>query len=141
MEYETYNRGAKERKRKYLKKLYYKIKLHRLSKKIIIQISEKTQIGEGFYIVHTGRIIVNSEAIIGKNVNIGKGVTIGLENRGKCKGCPKIGNKVWIEINAVIVGYMDIGDNVLIASNSYVDFDIPDNLIVIGNPETIHQND
>lgn len=31
-------------------KMYYKMKLFRLSRKTMIQISEKTQIGEGFYI-------------------------------------------------------------------------------------------
>lgn len=121
-------------------KLYYKIKLFKLSRKTMIQIPEKTQIGEGFYIGHTGRIIINQDAIIGKNVNISTGVTIGQENRGKRKGCPKIGNQVWIGTNAVIVGNITIGDNVLIAPNSYINKDVPSNSIVIGNPAIIHQN-
>ena len=121
-------------------KLYYKIKLRRLQEKTMIQISEKTKIGEGFYILHTGRIIINPKAVIGKNVNIATGVTIGQENRGKRKGSPTIGNQVCIETNAVIVGKINIGNNVLIAPNSYVNFDVPDNSIVIGNPATIHEN-
>lgn len=121
-------------------KLYYKIKLRRLSRKTMIQISEKTSIGEGFYIGHTGRIIINKDAVLGKNVNIGTGVTIGQENRGKRKGCPRIGNQVWIGTNAVIVGNITIGDNVLIAPNSYVNKDIPSNSIVIGNPMVIHES-
>ena len=31
-----------------------------------------------------------------------------------------------------------IGDNVLIAANSYVNFDVPENSIVIGNPGHIY---
>lgn len=135
-----YNMRCASSTKNKLIKLYYKIKLHRLSKKTMIQIPEKTQIGEGFYIGHTGRVIINSNAIIGKNVNIATGVTIGQENRGKRKGYPTIGNQVWIGTNAVIVGDINIGNNVLIAPNSYVNFDVPDNSIVIGNPAIIHQN-
>lgn len=49
----------------------------------------------------------------------------------------KIGNRVWIGTNAVIVGKITVGSNVLIAPNSYVNFDVPDNPIVIGNPAKI----
>lgn len=52
-------------------------------------------------------------------------------------GVPTIGNDVWIGPNAVIVGKINIGDNVLIAANSYVNFDVPSNSIVIGNPGRI----
>jgi serine O-acetyltransferase len=47
---------------------------------------------------------------------------------------------VWIGPNAVIVGKIKIGNNVLIAPNAYVNFDVPDNSIVIGNPATFSEN-
>lgn len=53
------------------------------------------------------------------------------------RGGSQIGNCVWIGPNAVIVGKIKIGNNVLIAANSYVNFDVPDNSIVIGNPGKI----
>ena len=118
-------------------KIYYKFRLRRLSQKTNIQIPYSTQIGEGFYIGHSGRIIINSRAVLGKNINISTGVTIGQENRGKRKGCPKIGDKVWIGTNAVIVGNITIGNDVLIAPLAYVNFDVPDHSIVIGNPAKI----
>ena len=37
-------------------------------------------------------------------------------------------------INAAIVGKVTIGDDVLIATNSYVNCDVPSNSIVFGNP-------
>jgi serine O-acetyltransferase len=37
----------------------------------------------------------------------------------------------------VIVGKITIGNNVLIAPGAYVNVDVPDNSIVIGNPATI----
>lgn len=84
-----------------------------------------------------GKIVVNPRAKIGKNVNISAGVVIGQENRGKRAGTPVIGNQCWIGANAVIVGNIEIGDNVLIAPLSYVNFDVPSNSIVIGNPAKI----
>lgn len=56
-----------------------------------------------------------------------------MEKRGKRAGCPIIGNKVYIASGTVITGKVKIGNNVLIAANSFVNFDIPDNSIVIGN--------
>ena len=53
---------------------------------------------------------------------------------GGRKGVPKIGNNIWIGVNVTIVGNIEIGNNVLIAPNSFVNIDIPDNSIVIGNP-------
>lgn len=120
-----------------LLKLYYKMKLRRISQKTHIQIPVGTQIGEGFYIGHCGRVIINPRAILGKNINIATGVTIGQENRGKRKGVPKLGDCCWIGTNAVIVGNITIGSNVLIAPLTYVNFDVPDNSIVIGNPGRI----
>lgn len=101
---------------------------------------DQKNIGEGLYLGHAFNITVNKNAIIGKNCNINKGVTIGQENRGKRKGAPTIGNEVWIGVNAVVVGNINIGDNVLIAPNSYVNCDIPSNSIVIGNPCRIKEN-
>lgn len=53
---------------------------------------------------------------------------------GGRQGAPVIGNEVWIGINAAIVGKVTIGDDVLIAPNSYVNCDVPSHSIVFGNP-------
>lgn len=109
-------------------------------KKYQIQIPRKTKIGRGLFLGHYGRIIMNPNVIIGNNCNIATGVTIGQENRGKRRGTPIIGNEVWIGTNAVIVGNIKIGNNVLIAPNSFVNFDVPSDSIVIGNPAKIIHN-
>jgi serine O-acetyltransferase len=64
-------------------------------------------------------------------------VNIGQMNRRNKTGCPKIGNRVFIGAGDVIVGKIVIGDNVLIAPNAFVNFDVPDNSIVIGNPAVV----
>ena len=50
---------------------------------------------------------------------------------------PTIKDNVWIGTNAVIVGNITIGEDVLIAPLTYVNFDVPDHSIVIGNPGKI----
>lgn len=99
-----------------------------------LEIPGKATIGEGFYIGHAYGITVNPDAVIGRNCNIHKGVTIGQENRGKRKGAPVLGDCVWLGINSTVVGAVTIGDDVLIAPNSYVNCDVPSHSIVIGNP-------
>ena len=99
------------------------------------------KIGKGLYIGHPFCITINDDAIIGKCCNIHKGVTIGEENRGKRKGSPIIGDFVWLGINSTIVGNIRIGNDVLIAPNSYVNCDIPAHSIVFGNPCIIKHRD
>lgn len=122
-------------------KYYYKFKLRKLERKTLIQIPYNTKIGEGLYIGHFGRIIINPKSILGKNINIATGVTIGQENRGERKETPQIGNDVWIGSNAVIVGNVKIGNDVLIAPLTYVNFDVPNHSIVVGNPGKIIHRD
>lgn len=111
-----------------------KFRLKMFSERYGLEIQPKTSIGKGFYIGHPFNITINPDVVIGDNVNIHKGVTIGRENRGKRKGAPVIGNEVWIGVNSTIVGSITIGDNVLIAPNSFVNVDVPANSIVFGNP-------
>lgn len=101
------------------------------------QIPPSTKIGKGLYIGHWGTIIVNGSSLIGDFCNLSPGITIGQTNRGNNKGVPTIGNKVWIGTNAVIVGNISIGDNVLIAPNSFVNISVPSNSLVLGNPASI----
>lgn len=121
----------------FFSKIYYKLRLHQMSVKSKIQIPPSTKIGEGFYIGHLGPIIINQNAVLGKNINISPGVVIGQENRGARQGAPTIGNNCWIGANAVIVGNVKIGEDVLIAPLSFVNFDVPDHSVVIGNPAKI----
>lgn len=120
---------------------YHRYKLLRYSIKFGYQINAETKVGPGLYLGHRGTVIVNGNAVLGANVNLATGVTIGQENRGKRKGCPTIGNSVWIGSNAVIVGKITIGDNVLIAPGTYVNFDVPSNSIVVGSPVKIIPNE
>ena len=120
-----------------LMKMYYTVKLKFLSHKTLIQIPARTKIGEGLYIGHSGRLIINPDAVLGKNMNISTGVTIGVENRGARKGAPVFDGNCWIGANSVIVGNVHIGEDVMIAPLTFVNFDVPPHSIVIGNPAKV----
>jgi serine O-acetyltransferase len=117
-------------------RLICKVILHFLTLRYSFQIPLGAKIGKGFYIGHFGTIVVSRNAVIGTNCNIAHNVTIGAA-RGNRSGAPKIGNEVWIGTGSVITGQIIIGDNVMIAPNSFINFDIPSNSLVIGNPAKI----
>ncbi len=129
--------GSKNR----LVRMFCKVLLHYYRVQYGFEISSSTQIGGGLYMGHAYNITINPKAVIGANCNIHKGVTIGQENRGKRKGVPTIGNRVWMGVNSTIVGGIEIGEDVLIAPNSYVNCDVPSHSIVFGNPCIIKHRD
>jgi serine O-acetyltransferase len=116
---------------------FYYFLWHHYSIKYSIHIHPKTKIGYGLYLGYGENITITEFAAIGNNVNINHGATIGRTNRGNNKGAPTIGDCVWIGTNAVVVGNISIGNNVLIAPLSHVNFDVPENAVVAGNPAKI----
>ena len=96
-----------------------------------------TKIGEGFYIGHFSGIVISSAAVIGKNCNISQGVTIGISGKGEDRGCPIIGDNVYIGAGAKVIGRITIGNNVAIGANAVVTKDVPDNAVVVGIPAKI----
>ena len=100
------------------------------------QIPSFTPIGPGFFIGHFGTIVISDNASIGKNCNIAHSCTIG-RTKGNNSGAPQIEDYVWIGTGAVLVGNIKIGANVMVAPNAYVNFDVPSNSIVIGNPAKV----
>lgn len=121
--------------------IFRKLRLWRYSRKYGLEISPNAKIGRGLYLGHPYNITVNGAARIGDNCNLHKGATIGICNTGKLKGAPIIGNCVFVGINSTIVGKVVIGDDVLIAANSFVGFDVPSHSVVIGSPGTIHHKE
>ena len=102
------------------KKVIWRVLLKRASIKYGYEIAPECVIGPGLRLIHRGGVCINPAAVLGENVTIFHGVTIGSTRRGKLKGSPIIGNKVWIGSNASIVGKIAIGDDVLIAPNMVI---------------------
>ena len=108
--------------------------LGRLTYRLGISIPYNTNIGSGFYIGHFGGIVVNEQSVIGRDCNISQGVTLGEANRGRNKGCPTLGDRVYIGPGAKIVGAVKIGNDVAIGANCVVTKDVPDSAVVVGVP-------
>lgn len=138
--FQVFYRKAQEASNKAIK-LLYKFLFICARNKNHIEMSINNQIGPGLYFAHPYCITVNPRAVLGKNINLHKGVTIGEEHRGPRKGYPMIGDNVWIGVNSTIVGNVSIGNDVLIAANSFVNCDVPDHSVVLGNPCVIKHRD
>lgn len=119
--------------RLFLEPLYFLL-YHRIRSKWGIEIPRSAEIGEGFYIGHSGGIIISGSVKIGKNFNLSQQVTIGISGRDERRGVPTIGDNVYIAPGAKIFGRIRIGNNVRIGANAVVFKDIPDNAIVVIDP-------
>lgn len=109
-----------------------------LQKKISIELPRTVKLGKGFKILHPYSITINGSSEIGENFTILKGATIGESKTGKI-GAPVIGDNVYVGLNSTVVGGIHIGNDVMIAANTFVNFDVPDGALVIGSPGVIHE--
>lgn len=119
-------------------KLIPEMIMFRTMRKYGCEIAPYATIGGGLFLPHSLGIVIGHGVIIGENCEIFQNVTIG-SNR-KSKGgqlMPIIGNNVSINTGAVVVGPINVGDNVIIGANSYVDKDIQSNVVIAGNPAKI----
>lgn len=92
-------------------------------------ISPDAEIGPGL-LIHTPYGIIVGPTKIGMNCTIQNGVVITAATRS-------IGDNVYFGPGAKVVGDAKIGNNVVIAANSVVLTDVPDNTTVIGVPARI----
>ena len=111
------------------------------------------KIGNGTVIYDPGSTLIDATRPclinIGNDVKITKGVTILthgydlsvlMNYYGELYGSSgkvKIGNNVFIGMNATILKGVTVGDNVIIGANSLVNKDIPSNTVYAGNPAKI----
>lgn len=70
-----------------------------------------------------------------------KGCTIGGIRSGRRAGVPSLGRNVVVGLNATIVGGVSVGNDVFVAPNAFVNFDVPPHSVVIGNPGVVHHKD
>lgn len=89
-------------------------------------------IGKGFLAVHPYATNVNAKSI-GDYFTVKNNVTIG-ENKG---GIPIIGNHVTVNVHAVVLGDIVIGNNVIVGAGTVLMKSVPDNCVVVGNPAYI----
>ena len=114
---------------------YRKWRLHRLGEKYNVVIGEN-MVGYGFRMPHIvgGGIIINAR-FIGNYCGANVGVVVG--NNHSYDDRPTIGEHVALTMGCKVYGGITIGNNVIVAPNSVVVKDVPDNCVVSGIPAKI----
>lgn len=121
-------------------KIVYKLKQCFFDENHNIEINTP-DIGGGLLIPHNFGCVISAQKI-GNNCQIDQGVTIGKSGSGKeqikeVDNKPTIGNNVMITTNSIVIGNIHIGDNAIIGAGSVVTKDVPQNAVIIGNPQRI----
>ena len=80
----------------------------------------------GDYVICNSNSSIDHECSIGNGVHIAPGAILA--------GCVSIGDDSFIGTNATILPHIRIGSNVIVGAGSVVTRDVPDNIIVVGNP-------
>lgn len=92
------------------------------------------KLGGGTYLGHSGiGVVINKRASIGRNCIIAQNVTIAAKD-GKA---PIISDWVYVGANSVVLGGVNIGNDVFIGALTLVNKDVPDNAVVVGIPGKI----
>lgn len=97
--------------------LYYERKKNKIGNQLGFYIDINC-FDEGLTIFHHGSIIVNPNAKIGKNCKLHGNNCIG--NNGITEECPVIGDNVDIGFGAVIIGNVEIANDIIIGANAVV---------------------
>ena len=117
----------------YRNKYFKAFAIQRLEKKYSIKIGSCCYIGDRFHIHHYNGIVIGERVIIGSDCQIFEQVNLGLKNNGY----PIVGDNVVLYPGCKIVGKIQIGDNAVVAPNSVVISDVPENAVVSGIPARI----
>lgn len=101
-----------------------------------IWIPPGVSIGEDFHIIHgEGSLSIHPDVVIGDRCGVMHNVTIGT-NMGR--GAPRLGDDVFIGVNATVLGNIRIGNRVRIGANTAVSTNVPDDHVAMGSPARIY---
>lgn len=92
----------------------------------------RARIASGLYVGHFGSIVIHPLAVIGAGCNLSQRVTLGISNRGRRRGVPVLGERIYVGANAVIAGDL-VGGDALISANALVTRDVAPRAVVLGN--------
>jgi serine O-acetyltransferase len=112
-----------------------------------IDLPWQTRVGGGLALTHGWGLVVNENAVIGRNVTMLHGATLGQRDRLGADGSrspggsPTIEDEVWIGPHAIVVGPITVGRGSRIAGGACVFEDVPPRSIVVGNPARVVKSD
>jgi sugar O-acyltransferase (sialic acid O-acetyltransferase NeuD family) len=105
----------------------------------------KTTIGAGT-VISTG-VLIASNTVIGRHVFFNRGARVGhhtkvgdfvtIQPGANIAGLVEIGEATYIGMGAIIIERLKIGKGVTVAAGSVITKDIPDHVLVAGNPAQV----
>lgn len=105
-----------------------KLRLTKLQTRYLIRVPLNC-CGKGFRIMHLGSILINSNAVIGRDCSFHVNTAVvagGNDNR-----TPEIGNGVILGYGACVLGGVKIADNVVVGANAVVNKDCAEEGVAI----------
>jgi acetyltransferase-like isoleucine patch superfamily enzyme len=104
----------------------------------------RVQIGTGCFIAAgSGGLVMGDDVLVSPNCTILTSnyrfdrLDVPLQQQGTVSKGVRIGQRVWIGANSVVLDGADIGDNVIVSAGSVVSGTIKANSIVLGNPAKV----
>lgn len=132
---EFYINTSNGSKLSWIKSLYYERKKNKLGVRLGIEIAPNC-FGKGLNVYHIGSIIINPKVKAGEGCSLHGSNCIG--NNGLTDSVPRLGNRVDVGYGAVIIGDVEIADDVKIGANAVVNKSILEpGCTVVGVPAKI----
>lgn len=103
-----------------------------------VQISSGCFIGAG-----AAGLTLGDDVLIGPSCTIVTGhyrfdeLDVPLQDQGTVSRGVRIGHRVWVGANSVVLDGADIGDNAIVSAGSVVQGRVPPNSVVLGNPAKV----
>ena len=107
--------------------------INQLERKHGVKLGYNVKIGKNLIICHHNGIVIGEKVEIGDNCRIYHQVTLGQKDNKY----PVVKDNVTLFPGCKIIGNITIGNNSIVAPNSVVIKDIPDNAVVSGIPAVI----
>ena len=119
-----------------IQKVIRAMRKNKLVRKYGIFIGENVKIGDNLKLPHPHGIVIGKDVEIGNDVIIYQNVTLGATRRGdEKKGLyPKIGDGCCIFAGSIIVGKVNVEDNVVVGANSVLLSDAQKDGVYVGTP-------
>ncbi|GAA1878960.1 serine O-acetyltransferase [Lapillicoccus jejuensis] len=108
---------------------------HALQPRTGVEISARAHIGPGLFVNHAqgvvlGQISAGDYLTCSHNVTVGQGTG----GKGSRRTCPTLGDRVWLGVNSVVTGPVELGDDAMVGANAVVTRDVAPRGVVVGVP-------
>lgn len=108
-----------------------------------ITIGNSVFINAGCVFLDNAQISIGNDTLIGPHVTLATAdhyVSPELRGNGVTQAPISIGHNVWLGAGVVVLPGVNIGDNSVIAANSVVCSDVPENVLYAGTPAVFKRN-